>query len=204
MGRKERTFAPLPPVTREALVPVDHFAHHLERTRDLAFVCDLVRDASAAVRSAPARPELNTDTGGGHPMPAYILTFPQDLSGYAAEDPTELDPYADRIEQTMAAYGGRYLRLRKHPIEVLEGDWQPPLGMGISEFPSMEQARAWYHSPEYAPLLAWRKARGRFNLLLVDGMPEGVTSRSTALAAVEQARAERQERVQPSNGSGTP
>ena len=201
MGRKERTFAPLPPVTLEALVPVDHFAHQLERTRDLAFVCDLVRDASAAVRSAPARPELHTDTGGGHPMPAYILTFPQDLSGYAAEDPTELDPYADRIEQTMAAYGGRYLRLRKHPIEVLEGDWQPPLGMGISEFPSMEQARAWYHSPEYAPLLAWRKARGRFNLLLVDGMPEGMTLRLTELAEVEQARAERgREREQPSNG----
>jgi uncharacterized protein (DUF1330 family) len=191
MGRKERTFGPLPPVTLEDLVPVDHCSHHLERTLDLAFVRDLGRDASAAVRSAPARPALHPDTGGPHPMPAYILTFPQDLSGYAADDPTELEPYADRIEQTMAAYGGRYLRLRKHPMEVLEGDWQPPLGMGISEFPSMEQARAWYHSPEYAPLLAWRKTRGRFNLLLVDGMPEGMTSRSTALAEVEQARAER-------------
>jgi hypothetical protein len=65
----------------------------------------------------------------------------------------------------------------------------------------MEQARAWYHSPEYAPLLAWRKARGRFNLLLVDGMPEGMTLRLTELAEVEQARAERRrEREQPSNG----
>jgi uncharacterized protein (DUF1330 family) len=191
MGRKERTFGPLPPVTLEDLVPVDHCSHHLERTLDLAFVRDLGRDASAAVRSAPARPALHPDTGGPHPMPAYILTFPQDLSGYAADDPTELEPYADRIEQTMAAYGGRYLRLRKHPMEVLEGDWESPLGMGIVEFPSMEQARAWYHSPEYAPLLAWRKTRGRFNLLLVDGMPEGMTSRSTALAEVEQARAER-------------
>lgn len=191
MGRKERTFAPLPLVTLEVLVPVDHVSHHLERMLDLALVRDLVRDAYAEVRSAPARPELHTDTGGPYPMPAYIHTFPQELSGYAADDPTELDPYSDRIEQTMAMYGGRYLRLRKHPMEVLEGDWQPPLGMGISEFPSMEQARAWYHSPEYAPLLAWRKARGRFNLLLVDGMPEGMTSRSTALAEVELARAER-------------
>ena len=100
-------------------------------------------------------------------------------------------PYDDQIEEIMARYGGRYLRLRRHPIEVLEGDWQPPLGMGIVEFPSMEQARAFYHSPEYAPLLAWRRARGRFNLILVDGVPEGMTSRSTAVAAVEAARAER-------------
>jgi uncharacterized protein (DUF1330 family) len=124
-------------------------------------------------------------------MPAYVLTFPQDLSGFAADDPTELDPYSDQIEDNMALYGGRYLRLRKQPMEILEGDWQPPLGMAITEFPSMEQARAWYHSPEYAPLLEWRKARGRFNLVLVDGMPEGMTLRRIELAEVEEARRER-------------
>src|SRR5919201_1802439 len=32
----------------EALVPADHFYRHLERTLDLAFVRDLVRDAYAA------------------------------------------------------------------------------------------------------------------------------------------------------------
>jgi uncharacterized protein (DUF1330 family) len=125
-------------------------------------------------------------------MPAYVLIFPQDLSGYSSDDPTRLDPYSDQVETIMTRYGARYLRLRKHPIEVLEGDWQPPLGMGIVEFPNMEQARAFYHSDEYAPLRAWRMVRGSFNLLLADGMPEGMTSRLTALAAVEQARAERQ------------
>ena len=135
-------------------------------------------------------------------MPAYVLIFPHDVSGFDSEDPTELDPYADGIEQTMAAYGGRYLRLREHPMEVLEGDWRPPLGMGMIEFPSMERARAWYRSSEYAPLLAWRRARGRFDLVLVDGMPEGTTYRRTALAGVERARADRRrEREQPSDGS---
>ncbi len=44
MGTKERAFAPLPAVTLEDLVPADHFYRHLERTLDLAFVRDLVRE----------------------------------------------------------------------------------------------------------------------------------------------------------------
>ena len=53
MGTKERAFGPLPPVTLEDLVPPDHFYRHLERTLDLAFVRDLVRDAYADSRAAP-------------------------------------------------------------------------------------------------------------------------------------------------------
>jgi hypothetical protein len=45
MGRKERAFAPLPPVRLEDLVPTDHCFRHLERTLDLGFVRDLGRDA---------------------------------------------------------------------------------------------------------------------------------------------------------------
>src|SRR4051812_16252174 len=49
MGRKERIFDPLPSVTLEELVPPDHFYRHLERTLDLSFVRDLVRDAYADI-----------------------------------------------------------------------------------------------------------------------------------------------------------
>src|SRR3954463_10929069 len=49
MGMKARTFAPLPPVSLEELIPPDHFYRHLERTLDLGFVRDLVRDAYAEV-----------------------------------------------------------------------------------------------------------------------------------------------------------
>jgi transposase len=42
-----RDFAPLPPVTLDALVPLGHFYRHLEATLDLSFVRDLVRDAYA-------------------------------------------------------------------------------------------------------------------------------------------------------------
>jgi transposase len=47
MGRKERAFGPLPPLTLEELVPPDSFYRHLERSLDLGFVRDLVRDAYA-------------------------------------------------------------------------------------------------------------------------------------------------------------
>jgi transposase len=47
MGTKDRVFAPLPPVSLEEFVPADHFYRHLERSLDLAFVRDLVRDVYA-------------------------------------------------------------------------------------------------------------------------------------------------------------
>src|SRR6187549_3642294 len=47
LGTKARDFGPLPPVSLNALVPPDHFYRHLERTLDLGFVRDLVRDAYA-------------------------------------------------------------------------------------------------------------------------------------------------------------
>ena len=47
MGRKERAFRPLPPLTLEDRVPPDHFSRHLERSLDLSFVRDLVREAYA-------------------------------------------------------------------------------------------------------------------------------------------------------------
>ena len=47
MGRKERTFGPLPALTLEELVPADHFYRHVERSLDLSFVRNLVREAYA-------------------------------------------------------------------------------------------------------------------------------------------------------------
>ena len=47
MGQKDRSFAVLPPVTLEDLVPPDHFSRHLEQALDLGFVRDLVGDTYA-------------------------------------------------------------------------------------------------------------------------------------------------------------
>jgi transposase len=47
MGMKARVFAPLPPISMEELVPPKHFDRQLERTLDLGFVRELVRDTYA-------------------------------------------------------------------------------------------------------------------------------------------------------------
>jgi uncharacterized protein (DUF1330 family) len=124
-------------------------------------------------------------------MSAYVLILWEESLAPWSEDPTEIDVYSDRNEATMAPFGGRYLRLSEHPMEILEGGPVPALGVGLGEFPSMDQARAWYASEAYQPLKAWRQARGRFTLALLEGLPDGATLRGLALAEVERARAER-------------
>jgi uncharacterized protein (DUF1330 family) len=37
------------------------------------------------------------------------------------------------------------------------------------EFPSMEQAQKWYHSPEYAPLIKLRQKASKGKLIIVEG-----------------------------------
>ena len=48
MGVKPRVFQPMVTVSLEDMVPADHFYRHLERTLDLSFVRDLVRDRYSA------------------------------------------------------------------------------------------------------------------------------------------------------------
>ncbi len=48
---KERAFAPIVNVSVEYLVPADHFYRHLDRSLDLSFIRDLVRDCYSPIRS---------------------------------------------------------------------------------------------------------------------------------------------------------
>ena len=55
MGVKARVFQPMVNVSLEDLVPADHFYRHVERSLDLSFVRDLVRD----LYSAFGRPSID-------------------------------------------------------------------------------------------------------------------------------------------------
>jgi uncharacterized protein (DUF1330 family) len=83
-------------------------------------------------------------------------------------DPARYEGYRAMVLPTITAFGGRFIA-RGGKTEVLEGQWDPRR-MVIIEFPSMEQARAWWGSPEYAEAKALRQATSESTLILVDGV----------------------------------
>jgi uncharacterized protein (DUF1330 family) len=79
-----------------------------------------------------------------------------------------MDEYRKRLPATLAAYGGKFL-VRGGAHETIEGDWKPNR-LVVVEFPSLEQAKRWYHSEEYREPLAMRLRAGRANLIMVEGV----------------------------------
>lgn len=96
-------------------------------------------------------------------MAAYLI------SDKTVRDRTAFETYRTRAAEAIHTYGGRYLA-RLGEVQVLEGSWNPNL-IVIVEFPNLEQARAWYSSPEYAFALEVRDAALSRNLIFVDGVP---------------------------------
>ena len=94
-------------------------------------------------------------------MPAYVVV---DIE---IHDPVRYEEYRRVAPPSIAAYGGRYL-VRGGTLGILEGEWQPKR-LVVLEFPTVEQARAWWASPEYAPAKAVRQACTRTEMLLIEG-----------------------------------
>ena len=84
-------------------------------------------------------------------------------------DSATYEEYRKLVPATVAKYGGKYL-VRGGAVERKEGGWEPKR-LVVLEFPSLDQARTWYHSPEYAPALALRLKAARSKVLLVEGAP---------------------------------
>ena len=87
-------------------------------------------------------------------MPAYCLFDNREVL-----DPDALAEYARLVAPVVAAHGGRYVALGA-PQAVLEGD-SPFVYPVMIEFPTLDAAKTWYDSPEYAPLKAMRHAATR-------------------------------------------
>jgi uncharacterized protein (DUF1330 family) len=83
-------------------------------------------------------------------------------------DPATYDRYRAQVAPTIAQYGGRFL-VRGGAYETLEGDW-PEYRHVVLEFATREQARAWYDSPEYAPLRALRQSASEGRGILIEGV----------------------------------
>jgi uncharacterized protein (DUF1330 family) len=94
-------------------------------------------------------------------MAAYILAEVE------ITDPEGYREYTKVVPATIAQYGGKFL-VRGGAAEVLEGEW-PMRRRVIIEFASMQAAKAWWDSPEYAKPKAMRRANSEGRLLLLEG-----------------------------------
>lgn len=94
-------------------------------------------------------------------MAAYLIADTE------TTDHQTYDEYKRQVAPVIAKFGGRFLvRGGKHA--VLEGTWRPHR-LVVIEFPTMEALTSWYHSPEYAPLLALRQPAATDHLVAVEG-----------------------------------
>jgi uncharacterized protein (DUF1330 family) len=73
-------------------------------------------------------------------------------------------PYVDAVQPLIARWGGR-MAGRSAPPVVLEGDW-PWHTVGVLEFPSMEAAEGFWHSPEYTQAKRLRAGISEFQVVL--------------------------------------
>ena len=96
-------------------------------------------------------------------MKAYVI------ANIDVQDPTRYADYIKLTPGTIAPFGGRFIA-RGGRSERLEGD-TPVYRLVVLEFPSYEQARAWYDSDGYRVAMAIRQSASKGSLILVEGAP---------------------------------
>ena len=95
-------------------------------------------------------------------MPAYVI------ADVEVTDPALFAEYRELVGPTVNAYGGKYIA-RGGATEVLEGDRVPNRTV-IIEFSSMEQAKAWHGSDEYAHPKDMRIRATISNVIVTEGL----------------------------------
>jgi len=95
-------------------------------------------------------------------MPAYVAVQ------IDIHDPAAYERYKELAPPSITAHGGRYIA-RGGRVETLEGDWHPGRFV-LLEFPSMDHAKAWWGSREYAEAKALRQASASAEMIVVEGL----------------------------------
>lgn len=94
-------------------------------------------------------------------MNAYVI------ANIDVRDPTRYADYVKLTPGTIAPFGGRFIA-RGGRSERLEGDVSVNR-IVVIEFPSYEQAKAWYDSEGYRVAMAIRQSASTGSLILVEG-----------------------------------
>ena len=110
----------------------------------------------AACASGPEPAASTPQTAKGYVLAEISVTNPEPYKAYVAA-----------VTPLVAEFGGRYL-VRGGPAEGREG--APPEGrIVVLEFPSVEAARAFNDSPEYAAVARLRRENAVSRLMIVEG-----------------------------------
>lgn len=97
-------------------------------------------------------------------MPAYAIL------DFTIHNPEGFEAYREVGPATVAAFNGKFI-VRGGQMLSLEGNWNPQR-LVVIEFPSFEQAKAWWESPAYVQARALRDKAAHTTLLIVDGYTE--------------------------------
>ena len=97
-------------------------------------------------------------------MPAYVI------AEIEVKDPVTYEEYRQVAGPTLAPYGGRFV-VRGGAAERLEGE-RDPQRIVVLEFPSVERAKAWWASEEYAGPKAIRQRSASSRLIVVAGVDD--------------------------------
>ena len=89
------------------------------------------------------------------------------IANITVTDPERYQHYRAQVPAVVAQYGGRFL-VRAGAVHPVEGEFGLDRFVVI-EFPSLEAARQFYDSPEYAPLLKLRMDTTRSQVAFVEG-----------------------------------
>ena len=95
-------------------------------------------------------------------MPAYVVTEIE------VHDPVRYEDYKKMSSESIAAHGGRFI-VRGGKVETLEGTWSPKRFV-IVEFPTVEKAKTWWSSAEYADGKKLRHATAHSQMIVVEGV----------------------------------
>ena len=94
-------------------------------------------------------------------MPAYIIVE------VSIQNQSEYEDYKKLTPPSLVPFYGKFI-VRGGKTETLEGDWNPER-IVVLEFPTVEKAKAWWSSEQYAPAKALRNRTAKTRMILVPG-----------------------------------
>ena len=88
---------------------------------------------------------------------------------HAVELCADIAEYLERIDGTLAPFGGRFVVHGARP-DILEGEWRGDLI--VIAFPDLTQARSWYASQAYQRILPLRLRHASGPVILINGVDD--------------------------------